>query len=98
MLSFLNFIAIQYTLIIEEIPFLKAIFPRLYIFFLLFILLYIPLAIIVGWYDFRRGAVPTSFKLSAKASPFYRDLAKTLILLSDNPEVRELMEKWVDEL
>lgn len=101
-LSFLNFIAIQYTQIIERVPFLKMIFPQLTVFFLLFVLVYGPLAILIGWYDYRRGSIPTSSRLSAKASPFYRDVAKALILLSEDTvskeKVRELMRKWTEEL
>jgi len=44
--------------------------------------------------------VPVDAILGAKASPYNRDLARAIILLSQgkNEEVRKLMEKWTKEI
>jgi hypothetical protein len=55
-LSLSNFVVLQYNLLIERIPFLKQIAPRMYIFILLFSFVYFPIAILVGYYDMRKGA------------------------------------------
>jgi hypothetical protein len=48
MMTFANFITIQYALLINRIPWLESIFSNLWIFALLFVTGYIPLAIVVG--------------------------------------------------
>ena len=95
-ISFLNFVVIQWRLLIEEIEFLEAIFQRFYVFTILFIITYIPLATIIGWIDYKRGAVPVDIRVQAMASPWAQDLAKAFILLAEgkNEEVVELMKKW----
>ena len=57
-LGFLNFIVIQYRLLIENVPFLKNIFVRLWVFALLFIAVYVPVATLVGWIDYKRLTKP----------------------------------------
>jgi len=47
-LSFGNFVLIFYRLFIEQVPALNEIFSSLWIFVLVFILAYIPIAVIVG--------------------------------------------------
>ena len=42
----------------EYIPVMKVLFSSLLAFAATFFLVYIPLAIIIGWYDYRRFAVP----------------------------------------
>ncbi|MHA1590202.1 MAG: hypothetical protein ACTSVA_06335 [Candidatus Njordarchaeales archaeon] len=100
LLSFANFIVIQYRLLITYIPFLTIIFSSLTVFACSFFLIYVPLAIMIGWYDFRKLAVPVDTALSARASPWVRDLAKALILIAQgkNDEAIEILEKWTKEL
>jgi len=70
------------------------------IFTIAFFLLYIPLAILVGWYDYRRFAVPVELTLGAKASPWNRDIAKALMLIAEGrkKEAVEILKKWTKEL
>lgn len=100
LISFLNFTVIQYYLLIERLPLLKTIVPQLYIFIILFLLTYPPLAIIIGYFDYRRGALPAMHVLLAKSNPFFVDLAKAIILLSEGKkdEVKELMKRWTEKL
>lgn len=95
-MSFLNFVVIQWRLLIEQIELLEAIFQHFYVFTILFFATYIPLATIIGWLDYKRGAVPVDETVAAKASPWIRDLAKAILLLAEgkNEEVVELMKKW----
>ena len=95
-ISFLNFVVIQWRLLIEEIDFLEAIFQHFYVFTILFVVTYIPLATIIGWVDYKRGAVPVDQKVLAIANPWIQDLAKAILLLAEgkNEEVIEIMKKW----
>ncbi|WP_309493009.1 hypothetical protein [Candidatus Hecatella orcuttiae] len=97
-ITFLNFIVIQYRLLIEYIPTLQKLFSHLIVFMIVFFVIYIPLATIIGWTDVKRGAVPINHTIMAKANPYYRDLAKAIILLADgkNAEAIKLMKKWAE--
>ena len=52
-LGFTNFVLIFHRLLIEQVPTLEAIFPKLWIFALVFVLGYIPVAVLVGWWHMR---------------------------------------------
>jgi len=95
-ISFLNFIVIQWRLLIEEIEPLKALFQHFYMFIIIFFVTYIPLATMIGWLYYKRGVVPVDQTVAAKASPWIQDLAKAILLLVEgkNEEVIELMKKW----
>jgi hypothetical protein len=95
-ISFLNFVVIQWRLLIEQIDFLEAFFQHFYVFTILFFITYIPLATIIGWIDYKRGAVPVDQVVAAKVNPWVQDLAKAILLLAEgkNEEVIELMKKW----
>ena len=98
-ISFANFIVIQYRLLIEYVPFLKYMFNSLLAFALTFMAIYIPLSIIIGWLDYKKGLVRTEVSLLAQRNPFFKDLAKALILMSEgkNEEARKILEKWVKD-
>jgi hypothetical protein len=49
-MTFLNFITIQYALLIEKIPTLKPVFGNPWIFAVVFISFYMPLAIVIGYW------------------------------------------------
>ena len=97
LISFANFVAIQYNLVIKNVAFLKDLFTHLTYFAAIFALLYIPIAVVIGWYDYRKFAVPTESALRSMASPWTRDLARALILIAEgkNEEAIKVLEKWV---
>lgn len=96
-----NFIVIQYRLLIQYIPSLKNIFNGLLEFFVAVIIAYVPLAILIGWLDYKRFAVPVDSALIAKANPYSRAIAQALLVISEElpPEKRErikkILEPWV---
>jgi hypothetical protein len=49
-MTFANFITIQYKLLIDQIPYLAGIFDNIIIFALVFILAYVPLSIFLGYW------------------------------------------------
>jgi hypothetical protein len=95
-ISFLNFVVIQWRLLIEQIQLLEAFFQHFYIFTAIFMVSYISLATIIGWIDYKRGAFPVDQKIAAKVSPWAQDVAKAIILLAEGKkeEVIALMRKW----
>ncbi|NIN01538.1 MAG: hypothetical protein GTO24_26620 [candidate division Zixibacteria bacterium] len=95
-ISFLNFIVIQWNLLIEQIEPLKALLQHFYVFALLFFIIYPPLATVIGWIDYKRGAMPVDQTIAAKVNPYFQDLSKAILLLAEgkNEEVIELMKKW----
>lgn len=97
--SFLNFVVIQWRLLFEYIPSLEMLFQSFWIFTVLVILIYLPLATIIGWIDYKRAAFPVDATIAAKANPWFQDLAKAIILLAEgkNEEVVELMRKWTEK-
>jgi len=95
-ISFLNFIVIQWSLLIEQVATLQTLFQTFYVFATVFFLTYIPLATLIGWQDYKRGAVPVDATLQANANPYFRDLAKAILLLAEgkNKEASKTLKKW----
>lgn len=95
-ITFLNFIVLQWSLLIEQIEPLRALLGQLYVFAIVFFVTYIPLAVIIGWMDYKRGSVQVDQAVAIKVSPWHQDISKALILLAEGKreEVMELMKKW----
>ena len=92
-LSFANFILIFYRLLIEQIPELNEIFSSLWIFVLVFILLYIPIAIGIGaWH--RKTQLKIEADVSLKQSPLFCRVLGTIIDIqmgtATKEEIKEL--------
>lgn len=49
-MTFANFITIQYALLIERLPYWAGIFNSIWIFAIMFILFYVPLSIVLGYW------------------------------------------------
>jgi len=73
LISFANFVVIQYRLLVERIPFLESLLPSLSAFIVTFFLVYVPLAVIIGRYDIKKATVPKEVEVSPF---FYRPLGK----------------------
>jgi len=98
LISFANFIVIQYRMLVVYIPFLEALFSSLISFSITFFLVYVPLATFIGRMDYKKFAVPVDLTVSAKANPYSRDLAKALMLICDGKygEAKKILQKWVE--
>ena len=88
LVSFANFVVIQYRLLIQYVPALKMIFTSLTAFVIAFFLVYIPLAITIGWYDYKKFAVLMERRLGALANPRNRDISKALMLIAQGEMMR----------
>jgi hypothetical protein len=77
-LSILNFVVLQHRLLIENIPFLSKYIPSLTSFFLLFVFTYIPLAIGIGYFEYRKGEM----KRKPMLNPYAQDTIKAHMLMN----------------
>lgn len=78
-MSFVNFVLIFYRLLIEEINLLAEIFSNLWIFVIIFLAVYIPVAILIGnWH--RKTQMRIEHEQSMKQSPL---MAKNFRVLLD---------------
>lgn len=95
-LGIFNFLAIQYQLVIANIPWLAKIFPSMWVFSLALAAIYLPLTAWMGWYDFRNGSMKHDIVNSVKANPYSQDMARAIVLLGEgrNQEAAEVMRKW----
>jgi hypothetical protein len=77
-LTFINFILISYRLLIEKIAFFKVLIPELWIFAILFLVIYIPAAILIGaWH--RRTQLRVEATIIAQANPVLAKMFRTLL-------------------
>ena len=59
-LTFSNFVLIFYRLLIERVPFLDEIFTDLWLFMIIFVLIYVPVAVLIGhWHKKTQMKVET---------------------------------------
>ncbi len=95
-MSFLNFLVIQWRLLFEKVDMLNAVFQRFIIFAIVFMALYIPIAILIGWMDYRKGAVSVDLTESARSNPYNKDIAKALVCIArdEKEKAQEILKKW----
>jgi hypothetical protein len=77
-LSILNFIVLQHRLLISYIPFLSKYLSKLSTFVVFFFITYIPLAIVIGYFEFRKGVL----KRSPMLNPYTQDSIEATLLLN----------------
>ena len=77
-LSFGNFILIFHRLFIERIPALNEIIGNLGIFTIIFVLLYIPIAIIIGTWH-RKSQMKIDVDLALRQNPLFAKMIRMLL-------------------
>ena len=77
-LSLLNFVVLQHRLLISYIPFLSQHLSSLTSFFLIFLFTYIPLAIGIGYFEFKKGEM----KRRPMLNPYSQDTIEAHILMN----------------
>jgi len=106
LLGLLNFVVIQYRLLIEYVPLLKSLFPSILYFTLTFIALYVPIALALGWFDYRRGVARKELHIATTSNPITREyhlvlnaeliesIARLLELHGEHEQARKLREAY----
>ena len=99
-LGLVSHTAIIYRLLIEQIPYLKAMLPTIFHFAFWFWLIYLAALKIIGDYHFNpepRYPVWESMKLQNRANPWVRAYSTTLYLMLEgkNEEAKEALKPWI---
>jgi uncharacterized protein YneF (UPF0154 family) len=92
-LSFGNFVLIFHRLFIERIPELNEIFGNLGIFVIVFILIYIPVAIIIGvWH--RRSQMKIDVDVALRQNPLFAKMIRVLLDVQTGKASQEEIENF----
>ena len=99
MLTFANFILIFHRLLIERVEFLNDLFNELWVFVLVFIVVYIPAAIIIGaWH--RKTQLKIEADVIIRQNPLLAKILRTLLDIqtgniskAEIEEMRSLLKK-----
>lgn len=78
-LSILNFVVLQHRLLISYIPFLSHYLNRLSTFVVVFAVIYVPLAVLIGYFEFQKGEV----RRRPMLNPYTQDSLEASILLNN---------------
>ena len=93
LLTFVNFVLISYRLLIEKIPIFQTLIPELWIFALLFLVIYVPAAIIIGYWH-RRTQLKVENTITMQQNPFFAKLFRVLIDVQLGNMSKEEIEKY----
>ena len=76
--SLINFTLIFYNLLFKNLYFIPEILKSYSIFFILFGSLYFPVAIVLGFFDYKKGTYKAEQSLSRELSPIWQEVFKKL--------------------
>ena len=77
-LTFINFILISYRLLIEKITFLQEIIPDLWMFAIVFLIVYVPAAILIGYWH-RKTQLRVETTMIQQQNPVLATMIRTLL-------------------
>ena len=92
-LTFINFILISYRLLIERVSAFKEIVPDLWIFAVLFIVIYAPSAILIGFWH-RRTQLRVETTLIQQQNPILATMIRTLLDVETGRASKEEIEEF----
>jgi len=92
-LTFTNFILISYRLLIEKVLFFKELVPDLWIFAIMFILVYIPLAALIGFWH-RKTQLRVETTLIQQQNPVLARMIRTLLDAQTGKASEEELEEF----
>jgi hypothetical protein len=93
LLTFINFILISYRLLIERVAVFKEIVPELWIFALMFIIIYIPAATLIGFWH-RRTQLRVETTLVQQQNPIQAKFFRTLLDVQTGRATKEEIEEF----
>ena len=92
-LTFINFILISYRLLIEKITIFKELVPDLWIFAIVFLIIYVPAAILIGFWH-RRTQLRVETTLIQQQNPFQAKMIRTLLDAQTGKATKEEIEEF----
>lgn len=91
-LTFINFILISYRLLIEKITFFKELMPDLWIFALVFLVVYVPAAILIGFWH-RRTQLRVETTMIQQQNPVLARMIRTLLDVQTGVATKKEIDK-----
>jgi len=101
LMTFANFVTIQYGLLIEQVPFLKNLFESIWIFAIIYVSAYVPIAIVIGYWHRKtqwRVEQHALFKenvIGATMWLFVLDLIDGKVSEEEKHQMRDMLSKIV---
>jgi len=92
-MSFANFILIFYRLLIEQVEILADIFSQLWMFVIVFLILYIPVAILIGFWH-RKTQMKIEAEQSLRHNPFMAKNFRILVDMINGKASKEEVEEY----
>jgi hypothetical protein len=93
LLTFMNFILISYRLLIERITIFKELIPDLWIFALLFIVVYLPAAVLIGYWH-RKTQLRVETTITLQQNPIMAKMFRTLLDVQTGKATKEEIEEF----
>jgi len=90
LMGFANFILIFHRLFIERIPFLENIFSELWMFAVFFVIIYVPTAILIGYWH-KKTQMKVELEILLRQNPFFARWFGTIIdILTEKASKEEI--------
>ena len=93
LLTFMNFILTSYRLLIERITIFKELIPDLWIFALLFIVVYLPAAVLIGYWH-RKTQLRVETTITLQQNPIMAKMFRTLLDVQTGKATKEEIEEF----
>ncbi len=93
LLTFMNFVLISYRLLIEKIPLFNQLIPELWIFVILFLVFYIPAAILIGFWH-RKTQLRVENTISLQQNPFMAKMFRNMLDVQTKKASKEEIEEF----
>jgi hypothetical protein len=100
-MTFANFVTIQYGLLIDQVPYLKSLFESIWIFAVVFISAYVPVAIVIGYWHRKtqwrveQQALFKENEIGATMWLFVIDLIDGKVTEEEKQQMRDMLHKIV---
>ncbi len=91
LMGFANFILIFHRLFIERIPFLEDVFSNLWVFAIFFVIIYVPTAILVGYWH-KKTQMKIEMEVLARQNPFFAKWIRVIIDILTEKASKEEVE------
>jgi uncharacterized membrane protein YbhN (UPF0104 family) len=96
--SLINFTLIFYNLLFVNLFFIPEIFKSFSIFFIIFACLYLPIASLIGYLDFKKGTYKAEQQLTKEVSPVWREVfEKFTVLEKQNQDLLNALQNIKNE-
>lgn len=101
LMTFANFVTIQYGLLINQVPALKDVFGSIWVFAVVFVSLYVPIAIVIGYWHRKtqwrveQQALFKENEIGATMWLFVIDLIDGKVSEEEKQQMRDMLHKIV---